>query len=75
MYTMCEVYMPCGVRALWCTGLRLWRHDADNESEWSLLNLVEGSDDESESKVDLEDYQEYLEKHHKSASESSGESD
>lgn len=60
--------MPWGVQTL-------WRHDADNESEWSLLNPVEGSDNESESKVDLEDYQEYLEKHHKSASESSGESD
>ncbi|KAF3538121.1 hypothetical protein F2Q69_00024523 [Brassica cretica] len=53
----------------------LWRHDSDDESEWFLPNSVEGSDDESDSKVDLEDYQEYLEKHHKSASKSSGESD
>nr|VDC96111.1 unnamed protein product [Brassica oleracea] len=43
---------------------------ADTESEWSLPDPVEGSDDESDSKVDLKDYQEYLEKHHKSDSDS-----
>ncbi|CAF1951680.1 BnaC07g06810D [Brassica napus] len=43
-------------------------------SEWSPLNPVEGSDDESDSKVDLEDYQEYIEEHHKSDSESSEDS-
>ncbi|CAF1708553.1 unnamed protein product [Brassica napus] len=30
---------------------------ADTESEWSLPDPVEGSDDESDSKVDLKDYQ------------------
>ncbi|KAF3532144.1 hypothetical protein DY000_02041520 [Brassica cretica] len=35
--------------------------DVEYESEWSPPNLVEGSDDESDSKVDLEDYQEYIE--------------
>ncbi|KAL0646194.1 hypothetical protein Bca4012_044485 [Brassica carinata] len=48
--------------------------DAEYESEWSPPNPVEGSDDESDSKVDLEDYQEYIEEHHKSDSESSEDS-
>ena len=47
---------------------------ADTESEWSLPDQVKGSDDESDSKVDLKDYQEYLEKHHKSDSDSSEDS-
>ncbi|CAN6918039.1 unnamed protein product, partial [Brassica oleracea] len=41
---------------------------------WSPPNPVEGSDDESDSKVDLEDYQEYIEEHHKPDSESSKDS-
>ncbi|KAL0702205.1 LOW QUALITY PROTEIN: hypothetical protein Bca4012_058327 [Brassica carinata] len=49
--------------------------DADNDSECSLPNPLEGSDDEPDSMVDLKDYQKYLEKHHKSPYESSGESD
>ncbi|KAL0702779.1 hypothetical protein Bca4012_058901 [Brassica carinata] len=40
--------------------------DADNDSDLSRPNRLEGSDDESESKVDLQDYKEYLEEHHKS---------
>ncbi|CAN6869039.1 unnamed protein product [Brassica oleracea] len=48
--------------------------DAEYESEWSPPNPVEGSDDESDSKIDLEDYQEYIEEHHKSDSESSEDS-
>ncbi|KAL0758854.1 hypothetical protein Bca101_075004 [Brassica carinata] len=40
----------------------------------SLPNPVEGSDDECDSKVDLEDYKEYIEEHHKSDSESSEDS-
>ncbi|KAG2265455.1 hypothetical protein Bca52824_072534 [Brassica carinata] len=48
--------------------------DSEYESEWSPPNPVEGSDDESDSKVDLEDYQEYIEEHHKSDSESSEDS-
>ncbi|KAL0655558.1 hypothetical protein Bca4012_076142 [Brassica carinata] len=47
---------------------------ADTESEWSLLDPVERSDDESDGKVDLKDYQKYLEKHHKSDSDSSEDS-
>ncbi|CAF1949802.1 BnaC07g03260D [Brassica napus] len=47
---------------------------ADTESEWSLPDPVEGTDDELDSKVDLKDYQEYLEKHHKSDSDSSEDS-
>ncbi|KAG2323410.1 hypothetical protein Bca52824_016623 [Brassica carinata] len=40
--------------------------DADNDSDLSRPNQLEGSDDESDSKVDLQDYKEYLEEHHKS---------
>ena len=42
--------------------------------ELSLPNPVEGSNDECDSKVDLEDYNEYIEEHHKSDSESSEDS-
>ncbi|CAN6884837.1 unnamed protein product [Brassica oleracea] len=44
------------------------------ETTWSFPNPVEGSDDESDSKVDLEDYKEYIEEKHKSDSESSEDS-
>ncbi|KAL0729655.1 hypothetical protein Bca4012_025748 [Brassica carinata] len=47
---------------------------ADNDSDGSLPQPLGGSDDESDSKVDLEDYKEYLEEHHKTDSESSRES-
>ncbi|WZY70528.1 hypothetical protein YC2023_002768 [Brassica napus] len=49
-------------------------NDAFNDSDGSVLKGVGGSDEESDSKVDLEDYKEYLEKHHMSESESSRES-
>ena len=47
---------------------------ADTESEWSLPDPVERSDDELDGKVDLKDYQKYREKHHKSDSDSSEDS-
>ncbi|WZZ70449.1 hypothetical protein YC2023_081819 [Brassica napus] len=46
----------------------------DIRSEIGTINPVEGSDDECDSKVDLEDYKEYIEEHHKSDSESSEDS-
>ena len=47
---------------------------ADNDSDGSLPQPLGGSDDESDSKVDLQDYKEYLEEHHRTDSESSRES-
>ncbi|KAL0655319.1 hypothetical protein Bca4012_075903 [Brassica carinata] len=55
-------------------GDQQYETDAEYESELSLPNPVEGSDDECDSKVDLEDYKEYIEEHHKSDSESSEDS-
>ncbi|KAL0655382.1 hypothetical protein Bca4012_075966 [Brassica carinata] len=49
-------------------------NDAFNDSDGSVPQGVGGSDEESDSKVDLEDYKEYLEEHHRSESESSRES-
>ncbi|CAN6870132.1 unnamed protein product, partial [Brassica oleracea] len=46
-----------------------------NEIMQEALDVDEGgSDDECDSKVDLEDYKEYIEEHHKSDSESSEDS-
>ena len=49
-------------------------NDAFYDRDGSVPQGVGGSDDESDSKVDLEDYKEYLEEHHRSESESSRES-
>ncbi|KAL0715858.1 hypothetical protein Bca4012_065180 [Brassica carinata] len=49
-------------------------NDADHDSDGSLLQPLGGSDDDSDSKVDLEDYKEDLEEHHRTDSESSPES-
>ncbi|KAF3585942.1 hypothetical protein F2Q69_00029173 [Brassica cretica] len=49
-------------------------NDAFYDSDGSVPQGVGGSDEESDSKVDLEDYKKYLEEHHRSESESSRES-
>nr|VDC75971.1 unnamed protein product [Brassica rapa] len=49
-------------------------NDTFNDRDGPVPQGVGGSDEESDSKVDLEDYKEYLEKHHRSESESSRES-
>ncbi|CAN7126722.1 unnamed protein product [Brassica rapa subsp. narinosa] len=49
-------------------------NDAFNDSDGSVLQGVGGSDEESDSKVDFEDYKEYHEEHHRSESESSRDS-
>ncbi|WZZ20689.1 hypothetical protein YC2023_122076 [Brassica napus] len=48
-------------------------NDAFYDSDGSVPQGVGESDEESDSKVDLEDYKEYLEEHHRSESESSRE--
>ncbi|KAJ4876075.1 secreted acidic protein 1A-like [Raphanus sativus] len=48
--------------------------DADNDSDESLPQPLGGSDDDSDSKDDLQEYKEYLEEHHMTDLESSRES-
>lgn len=45
-----------------------------SDSDETLLQPLGGSDDDSDSKDDLQDYKEYLEEHHMTDSESSRES-
>ncbi|KAF3601989.1 hypothetical protein F2Q69_00036286 [Brassica cretica] len=60
-----------------------YKHNEDPEDEHSYdaggsctpNTLEEGSEEASDSEVDLKDYQEYFQNNHKSRSESSGESD
>ncbi|KAF3490049.1 hypothetical protein F2Q69_00053575 [Brassica cretica] len=73
-----------GITGLNCGSFDVGVSDADEIPGFTMWNklfdttlggiTVKGSDDESDSKVDLKDYQEYLEKHHNSDSDSSEDS-